>query len=140
MARRSVAIRYIMVSGLNVVDHQALLALANSGWGWGGGRANAFAAVVAAFPAYILSRNWVWKAQGSYSFRAEILPFWIIAMVGLVVSTLMAEAADRAFGSGLAVAAGSIVGYLVVWVLKFLVLEHLFERSAGLQPEKAPVS
>lgn len=129
LIRRSVAFRYLVVSGLNVVNHQLLLALANSGWGWSGGRANMFAAVVAAVPAYVLSRNWVWKARGTHSFRAEILPFWIISLLGLVVSTLFAELADRAFGSGLPVAMASISGYFVVWVLKFLVLEKLFHRE-----------
>ena len=123
------ALRYVVVSVLNLVNHQAVLALAHSGWGWSGGQANAFAAAISAIPAYILSRNWVWRSQGSYSFRAEILPFWCIALVGLVVSSLMAEAADRVFGNGLAVAAGSITGYLIVWVLKFLLLEKLFQRA-----------
>ncbi len=138
MARRSTAFRYLLVSGLNVVNHQALLFLANTVWGWSGGRANVFAAVVAAVPAYLLSRRWVWQTRGNHSFRREILPFWIIAVLGLVVSTLMAELADRTFGSGLPVALGSIAGYLVVWVLKFLVLEKLFER-AGSHWEKVSV-
>jgi putative flippase GtrA len=130
-ARRSAVCRYLVVSAINVINHQALLALANTGWGWSGGRANVFAAALAAIPAYVLSRRWVWQARGPHSFRSEILPFWIIALVGLVVSSLLAEAADRIFGSGLPVALGSMSGYLVVWMLKFLVLEKLFERAGS---------
>ena len=126
MLRRSVAFRYLLVSVLNVVNHQALLALANSGWGWSGGPANVFAAVFAAIPAYLLSRRWVWRTSGAHSLRSEILPFWIISLVGLVVSSLLAEVADRSFGAGLPVALASITGYFLVWVLKFLVLERLF--------------
>lgn len=137
LTRRGVALRYIVVSVLNLVNHQAMLLLANTGWGWSGGKANAFAAAVAAIPAYMLSRNWVWKSQGSYSFRAEILPFWSIALLGLVVSSLMAEGADRVFGDGLPVALGSIAGYVIVWVVKFLLLEKLFQHT-GHHKEREP--
>ena len=127
--RRLVATRYIVVSLLNVVNHQVLLYLANSGWGWGGGRSNVFAAVLAAIPGYLLSRYWVWEVRGNNSFRTEILPFWTIALLGLLVSTGLAEAADRVFGAGLAVALASLFGYFVIWVLKFIVLDRLFHQS-----------
>lgn len=130
VARRGVALRYVLVSILNVLNHQVLLNLANSGWGWGGGVSNVFAAVVAAVPGYLLSRYWVWEVRGSTSFRAEVLPFWTMALLGLVFSTVLAEAADRVFGAGLAVALASLAGYFVVWVLKFILLDRIFERSA----------
>jgi putative flippase GtrA len=139
VARRSVALRYALVSAFNLANHQALLALANSGWGWGGFKANTFAALVAAIPAYLLSRRWVWQTGGRHSLRGEILPFWVIALVGLVVSGLLAELADRLFGSGLPVALGSIAGSVIVWVLKFLILEKLFQRAAA-RWEQVPVS
>lgn len=127
---RTLALRYVAVSGVNVVNHQALLFLAHAVWGWSGGVANVFAAVLAAVPGYLLSRHWVWSVRGAHSLRAEIIPFWTLALLGLVVSSVLAEAADRAFDSSLAVAAASLVGYFVVWVLKFLVLNRIFERSA----------
>ena len=135
MARRSIAARYLAVSAVNVVNHQILLNLANSGWDWGGGVSNVFAAVISAIPGYLLSRYWVWEVRGSNSLRAEILPFWSLAIVGLVLSTAMAEAADRLLGSGLPVALASLAGYFIVWVLKFLILDRIFERSARRQEE-----
>ena len=48
--------RYIVVSGINLMNHQLLLRLANGVWGWPGGWANAFAATIALFPAYLLAR------------------------------------------------------------------------------------
>lgn len=61
--------------------------------------------------------------------RGEVLPFWAIALVGLVVSSLTAEAADRLFDHPLMISVGSIIGYFVVWVAKFLLLDRLFGRS-----------
>lgn len=133
--RRGIALRYVVVSAVNVVNHQILLNLANSGWDWGGGVSNVFAAVISAIPGYLLSRYWVWAVRGSNSVRAEILPFWGLAVAGLVLSTALAEAADRVLGSGLPVALASLAGYFIVWVLKFLILDRIFERSARRQEE-----
>ena len=118
------------MSVVNVVNHQALLVLANSGWGWSGGAANVFAAIVAGVPAYLLSRYWVWEVRGRHSFRSEILPFWSIALLGLLLSTVSAETADRVLGSGIWVSAASLAAYFVVWVIKFLVLDGLFAKAA----------
>lgn len=127
--RRGIALRYAAVSIINVVNHQVLLNLANSGWGWGGGQSNVFAAVIAAVPGYLLSRRWVWRVSGSHSLRNEIAPFWTLALIGLVLSTVLAEVADRYLGAGVWVAVGSLVGYFIVWVMKFVILDRLFNRS-----------
>jgi putative flippase GtrA len=114
------------VSAINFVGHQVLLFVANSVWGWQGGVANVFAACTMAGPAYVLSRAWVWEVDGKHDFRTEVLPFWAITLAGLLVSTLFAAIADRVFGAGVAVNLASIVGYFIVWVAKFFLLDRLF--------------
>ncbi len=123
-------IRYGAVSGVNVVGHQLILTVANSVLGIPGGPANAIAATIMCVPAYILSRNWVWEVDGKHSVTGHVLPFWIITILGLVVSTGMAALAQSLFGEGLAVNAAAFLGYFIVWVIKFLVLERLFGREA----------
>ena len=125
----AVAGRYVAVSGFNIVGHQAILFAANSLWGWSAGPANVLAASIMCVFAYILSRNWVWAVEGAHSFRGQILPFWIIVVVGLIVSTAMSAGAQELFGAGLAVNAASFVGYLIVWVAKFFVLARVFATS-----------
>ncbi len=110
--------------------HQFLLNLANSGWGWSGGWSNVFAAVLTAIPGYLFSRHWVWGVKGPHSFRQEIVPFWTLALMGLIISTALAELADRLFGSGVWVAMGSLIGYFVVWLSKFIILDRMFHHSA----------
>lgn len=134
--------RYLLVSAVNVVNHQLILQLALQFWSWSGGWANAFAASVAAVPAYFMSRYWVWEVRGRSSVRGEMLPFWGIALLGLVVSSLTAEAADRLFDHRLMISVGSIAGYFIVWVAKFLLLDRLFGRSRATideQPDDALV-
>ncbi|MEZ5340840.1 MAG: GtrA family protein [Acidimicrobiales bacterium] len=124
--RGRLAVRYFAVSVINVANHQVVLYIANTIWGWRAGWANVFAACVAAGPAYLLSRAWVWEVKGKHDLRAEVLPFWILAVVGLVVSTALAAAAGAAFGAGLIVNLASLVGYFIVWVGKFLLLHRIF--------------
>ncbi len=118
--------RYLLVSAFNFTGHQTFLYLANSVWGWSGGVANMFAAGVMSIPAYLLSRAWVWEVNGRHDVRRQVLPFWAITVAGLVVSTGMAAGADAAFGAGLAVNFASLIGYFIVWVAKFFLLDRLF--------------
>jgi putative flippase GtrA len=122
--------RYGTVSAINVVGHQSILFLANSPsvGGMSGGPANALAATIMCVPAYLLSRNWVWQVDGAHSVKFQVLPFWVITIIGLLVSTAMAAAAQAAFGAGLAVNIGAFAGYFLVWIAKFLVLQRLFGR------------
>lgn len=124
--RGKTASRYMAVSVINIVNHQALLYLANSIWNWTGGWANVFAAMVAAIPAYLLSRAWVWEVSGKHNWRTEVLPFWVIALIGMGVSSVFAEMADRWFGAGLVVNLASLVGYFLVWIAKFFLLDKVF--------------
>lgn len=126
-----VATRYLAVSVVNVLNHQIVLFIANTIWGWSAGWSNVFAACVAAGPAYLLSRAWVWEVSGKHNLRKEILPFWILAIIGLVVSTAMAAAAGAVFGDGILVNIASLVGYFVVWLGKFVLLGQLFDQRAS---------
>jgi hypothetical protein len=45
------------------------------------------------------------------------------------VSSLLAEGADRILESALAVAIASLAGYLIVWVVKFFLLDRIFAGS-----------
>lgn len=129
-AKGKMATRYLLVSAFNFAGHQAFLFLANSVWGWSGGVANVFAACVMSIPAYLLSRAWVWEVDGRHDVRRQVLPFWAITLAGLVVSTVFAAVADSVFGAGLAVNLASLIGYFIVWVAKFFLLDRLFGSSA----------
>ena len=127
-------LRYGAVSGFNIVGHQSILFVANSFFDIDGGWANALAAGVMCVPAYLLSRNWVWQLEGEHSLARHVLPFWVITVVGLLVSTACAAGAQAAFGHGLAVNAAAFFGYFVVWVAKFFLLDRLFSTPSTRPP------
>ncbi len=134
--------RFLLVTLVNNVNHQGLLYVANSIWHWSGGQANLFAGTIAAIPAYFLSRSWVWGVKTRrHDLRREVAPFLGIALLGLAVSTVFAEVADRWFGRGLVVNFATLVAYFLVWLLKYLLLDRLFitpvddaDRLVGEQP------
>lgn len=121
--------RYLATTVVNGVNHHVLLQIAVRWWGWPGGASNAFAASVAVFPAYWLSKRWVWEATGPSSVRHEIGPFWALSALGLITSTTMAEMADRFFDAPILISVASVFGYLVVWVFKFVALNVVFNRN-----------
>ena len=83
-----------------------------------------------------MSRHWVWEQTGSHSVRSEIAPFWGMALLGLVLSTIATEAADQRWHSGLAVQAASVASFGVVWLFKFFILEHVLWK----QPSEVPTT
>lgn len=122
----------------NTVCHQVALLVAYSGFGWSGGWSNVFAACVAAGPSYFLSRAWVWQRSGRHSFGREVLPFWTLALVGLIASTAAAALADVYFGRQIWINIGSLAGYFVVWVAKFFVLDTVLFPRPGERRVIAP--
>jgi putative flippase GtrA len=86
---------------------------------------NVIAWMVSTIPAYLLSRYWVWQQSGSNSVKAEIAPFWILALIGLGFSTLCIWIAGFFTENSYALIGVNFCAYGVVWVAKYLVLDRL---------------
>src|SRR5271165_5390760 len=60
---------------------------------------NVIATGVASVPAYFLNRSWTWGKTGRSDLWREVIPFWAISFLGLVLSTvavgIAAHNADR---------------------------------------------
>jgi putative flippase GtrA len=127
--------RYCGVSVFNVIFGQSLLLFFYKGVDWSAWLANVAAVCISAGPAYWFSRHWVWEQRGTHSVRDEIAPFWGMALLGLLISTVAVTwADDRWPDSGLAVQLASIVSFGAVWVFKFVILEKVMWK----QPAEVP--
>ena len=124
--------RYCLVSVVNVAVGQGLLVFAFTVLAWDAVVANLFSAVIAAGPAYVLSRRWVWRMTGRSHWTSEVLPFWGLALLGLAVSTgavALAETlaagmtSDRGIQAA-TVAAAAFGAYGVVWAIRFVLLDR----------------
>ncbi len=130
-------VRYGAVSALTVPMGQILILIFTFVFDLNGVQANVFAVTLVAFPAFFLYRRWVWSADGVISFWGEVMPFWAMAFLGLVVSTVIVAWATGRWDAKLVVNVANIVGYGLVWVVKFLVLDRLMfgPRSSGREAE-----
>lgn len=125
--------RYSLVSIFNVVAGAAIVTIVFGFFGWSARSANLVATAVVTFPSYLLNRAWVWGRSGRSRMLGEVLPFWSMAFLGLVVSTLAVGygedlaariSGERAVQTAVVVAC-TIAAYGLVWLAKFAVLETL---------------
>jgi putative flippase GtrA len=113
---------------------------------------NIVATVCASVPAYYLNRNWTWGKSGRSNIWREVVPFWSISFVGLVLSTVAvgvaAHNADRiSHGSlerAIIVNCANLVTYAFIWTGRYMVFNrYLFGDRAGQSasmPETASTS
>ena len=135
-------LKYSAVSAVAFPFTQVLLLVFTVGLDWSFVTANLVAVTLMALPAYAMNRYWVWGKKDKNRFATEVLPFWVITLIGLALSTLFAHYADQWFESPLAVNVANAVGFGLVWVFKFLFLDRVmfgghqhFPVDEGLEAE-----
>ncbi|MFP5322526.1 MAG: GtrA family protein [Acidimicrobiia bacterium] len=99
--------------------------------------ANIIAVTLGALPNYLVNRAWTFQKRGAHSFTREVLPFWAMAFLGLIISTFaVAWAADRWPDNTLVVMVTNIASFGVLWVARFFILERvLFKPLAEIIEE-----
>ncbi|MCU1459005.1 MAG: hypothetical protein JWL73_3097 [Actinomycetia bacterium] len=131
--------RCMGVSVVTTVISVTTIVLATTVFGIAAMLANVIATSIATVPSYHLNRRWTWGLRDRSHPWREVLPFWVLAFCGLVLSTitvgLAASWAARAHLSGpvltTAVLVGHLGGFGVLWVLQFVLLDRvLFARQA----------
>jgi putative flippase GtrA len=140
---RGKALRYLAVSALGTVITQVILLVLVGWFDWDGPLANVVAVCTSAVPAFFANRAWVWRKVGNHSLSREVVPFWVMAMLGLGLSTLFAWIAQQLTQAALAINAANLLGFGLLWVVKFLVLDtYLFSdddaEQSSLTPSTAP--
>src|ERR1035437_5455729 len=128
-------IRYTMVSVISTVVSLGTLALVFGVFHfWGEVGSTVFANAVATVPSYYLNRGWVWGKNGRSHLMKEIVPFWAMSAIGIVVSIFGAAIARHlgidhhlAHLQQLVVLFANVMSFGICWVLKFLVFNRLFK-------------
>jgi putative flippase GtrA len=87
---------------------------------------NVIAVTVGSIPNYLINRAWTFSKSGTHSFTREILPFWLMAVLGLILSTFAVAWADQRWdGNALALNIANLGAFGVLWVAKYFVLERI---------------
>jgi putative flippase GtrA len=118
-------LKFSAVSAISFPFTQVLLLVFTLGLDWSFVTANLVAVTIMAFPAYAMNRYWVWGKKDKNSLMTEVVPFWVITLLGLGLSTVCAHYAEQWFDSALAVNFANAVGFGVVWIFKFFVLDRV---------------
>jgi len=131
-------VKYSMVSLISVVVSQ-VVQLATFLLTHNGVLSSVVAVTVGTIPSYELNRRWTWRKNGPSHLWREIVPFWVMSFIGLVFSTLCVYIAERwAEGrhmskahTGLLLNGASLAAFGVLWVGKFLIINHLLFHHRG---------
>jgi len=134
--------KYASVSIISTAVTQVVLFTTYHFWQVGTAmECNVIATAVASVPAYYLNRNWTWGKTGRSDVWREVVPFWAISFLGLVLSTIAvgvaAHNADRiASGSlekALIVNFANLFTYACIWTGRYF----LFNRFLfGQRPDQ----
>ncbi len=119
-------VRYAMTSVVGVAVSQTSLLVMVAGLDWSAVLSNVLAVSLGTAATYRLTRNWVWQRSGPDSFHREVVPFWILTMLGLALSTLCVFVLERLWPDQTLVAnIGNVAGYGMLWVAKFIFLDKV---------------
>jgi len=128
-------LKYSAVSVISVAINLVLLVFAFGVLGWSAAPANIFAVGVSAIPSYYLNRAWAWQKRGKSHFLKEVVPFWALAFLGLVVSTIAVHFVGNNIKQyhhavqTLIVAATNIGAFGILWVGKFIIFNELMFKQ-----------
>ncbi len=126
-------VRYSMVSVVAVTVYELLLFVTLGLLHWPATTANVFAVCVSAIPSYYLNRAWTWGKTGRSHLMKEIVPFWGMALLGLVFSTVVVDFAKRVSDNitsihlvqTLIIMFAGLAAFGLLWIAKFAVLNKV---------------
>lgn len=126
-------VKYSAASAVGVICGQSALIFCSAVLGWPGVASNLTAVTVGAVPNYLMNRYWTWSKRGPNHLWGEVVPFWVMTLLGLLLSTWAVSYADDRWGSTFAISVANLSGFGVLWVVKFVLLDKLlFATKPGL--------
>ena len=125
-------IKYSFVSVISVAITEIALIILHAGVKLSPGWSSFWASTIAAFPSYYLNRNWVWAKSGRSHMRKEVLPFWILAFIGIGFSALIGKIVGGATDGienhnlqTLVLVTANVGAFGVLWILKFIIFNKI---------------
>ena len=102
--------------------------------------ANVIATFAGMVPSFELNRRWVWRARGRPSVRRQVVPFVVLSLTGLALSTAAVHVAaamtadwSRATAT-IAVVAANLGAFGLVWIAQFVILDRVLFRHRPAPP------
>jgi putative flippase GtrA len=130
-------VRFVMVSAVSVPFSQSVFVLCKEVLELNGTASNLIAVTLSCIPSYLLNRYWVWGKRGRNQFWREVFPFWAMAALGLVLSTISVWWVDQRTDVTVFLMAANLSAFGLLYIAKFLVLDRLlFKVADGMTAEE----
>lgn len=100
--------------------------------------ANVIATAVATVPSFELNRRWVWAQRGRRSLLRQATPYFLLSLIGLVISTFAVHLASDATSATsrllhtAAVEMANVAAYGTLWIIQFVLCDRVLFRSPGV--------
>jgi len=128
--------KYSMTSVVGVILGQSFIFLFATVLDWSWGWANVTAVAISTVPTYYMSRHWVWQKRGKSSLYAEIIPFWVMTFLGLLLSTIAVVVLENQYPDNPLLAnLGNVIGFGTLWLAKFFILDRILFKVTHEHPE-----
>ena len=105
--------------------------------------ASLLAAAVNTLPNFFDNKYFVWRLTSRENQRSQMLVFWVAVMLGVSLATLFTLLVENAMGDqtqlvrAASVFVAQVLGFGIVWVGRFLLLDRWLFKLAGDSPKKA---
>ena len=103
--------------------------------------ASLVAVAILTVPFFFASKHLVWRVTSRENLRSQMLVFWVAVILGASLSTLFIHLVENVMAGqtrlvcGTAVFVAQLLGYAIVWVGRFLILDRWLFKLAGDTPE-----
>ena len=131
-------LKYTSASFAGLISGQTVLFVLYGVLEWGAIPSNLVSVAIGAVPNYAINRYWTWHQTGKNRLWGEVVPFWTMSFLGMVISLFTVDYADERWGTPLALALAQVAGFGVLWLAKFLILDKVMWKIVHeMQPDVA---
>ena len=133
-------LRYAGVSAVFFPLGQGLIQFCGP-WLDGYTAASLLAAAITTVPNFFANKHFVWRVTSCENLRNQVVLFWVAVMLSVSLATLFTYLVDNAIADqtrlvrGAAVFFAQLLGFGIVWVGKFLILDRWLFKLASDAPE-----
>jgi putative flippase GtrA len=120
--------RYSAASVAGAIVGLSSLAFFHSVLGWNAVVSNILSVTLGSIPNYLINRYWTWQRSGRDRMTIEATVFWVLALLGLLISTVFVNYADDRWGTTFALAVAQLCGFGVLWIGRFFFLDKVLFR------------
>jgi putative flippase GtrA len=106
--------------------------------------ASIISAAILTLPNFYANKRFVWKNTDRENLRTQVLVFWVAAMLGVTLATLLTFAVENAMTDApsltkkVAVFIAQLNGFGIVWVIRYLVLDRWLFKITHHGEEPTP--